>query len=137
MVGRDECKKTGRFRANILDTKPPGAYYILTVATGVGGVRKTGRPGRARREIVRWIMHRNVVALADEEYDAMAAPLVDEACRIIRQIGGSRAYLLPVIIASLWPYAREHQVSQSSGESLPMKIRNPHRPHLRIHTGDQ
>jgi len=81
-------------------------------------------------------MHRNVVALADEEYDAMAAPLVDEACRIIRQIGGSRAYLLPVVIASLWPYAREHKVSQSSGATSPVKVRNRHRPHLRIHTSD-
>ena len=78
-------------------------------------------------------MHRNVVALADEEYDAVAAPLVDEACRIIQQIAGSRAYLLPVIIASLWPYAREHNVSQSSGRPSPAKIRSPHRPHLRIH----
>jgi len=82
-------------------------------------------------------MHRNVVALADEEYDAMVGPLVDEACRIIRQIGGSRAYLLPVVIASLWPYAREHQVSQNHGSSSPVKIRNPHRPHLRIHSMDQ
>ena len=129
-------KKTSRFSANILDMKCPGAYYILIVATGVGGVRKTGRPGRARREIVRWIMHRNVVALADEEYDAMAAPLVDEACRIIRQIGGSRAYLLPVVIASLWPYAREHKVSQSAEAPRPKKTPKCHRPHLRIHTDD-
>ncbi|MDP6546935.1 MAG: hypothetical protein QGH60_23410 [Phycisphaerae bacterium] len=81
-------------------------------------------------------MHRNVVALADEEYDALAAPLVDEACRIIRQIGGSRAYLLPVVIASLWPYAREHKVSQSSGADCPVKAPNRHRPHLRIHATD-
>ena len=81
-------------------------------------------------------MHRNVIALADQEYDAMAAPLVDEACRIIRQIGGSRAYLLPVVIASLWPYAREHKVSRSSETASPVKLRNCHRPHLRIHTTD-
>jgi hypothetical protein len=81
-------------------------------------------------------MHRNVVALADEEYDAMAAPLVDEACRLIRQIGGSRAYLLPVIIASLCPYTGEHQSPQNSEVSSPGKIRNQHRPHLRLHPGD-
>ena len=106
-----------------------------------GWGRSKNRAARegSQREIVRWIMHRNVVALADEEYDAMAAPLVDEACRIIRQIGGSRAYLLPVIIASLWPYAREHKVSQCSGGASPVKIRSPHRPHLRIHatSGEQ
>jgi len=98
---------------------------------------KTGRPGRAIREIVRWIMQRNVVALADEEYDAMSAPLVDEACRIIRQIGGARAYLLPVIIASLEPYTLADEAVGSSGETRVAKRRNPHRPHLRIHAGAQ
>ncbi|MDP6635998.1 MAG: hypothetical protein QGG42_13955 [Phycisphaerae bacterium] len=81
-------------------------------------------------------MHRNVVSLADEEYDAMAEPLMDEACRIIRQIGGSRAYLLPVIIASLWPYARDHQVLPNGDGAPPVKTRNQHRPHLRIHNSD-
>ena len=81
-------------------------------------------------------MRRNVVALADEEYDAMAAPLVDEACRIIKQIGGSRAYLLPVIIASLWPYARDHQISHGDGGADQSKSPKMHRPHLRIHKPD-
>ena len=103
---------------------------------------ETGRPGRATREIVRWIMHRNVVALADEEYDAMSAPLVDEACRIIRRIGAARAYLLPVIIASLGPYTREQQAPPDGQPDLPTKNPNLHRPHLRIHSrgpviGDQ
>ena len=82
-------------------------------------------------------MQRNVVALADEEYDAMAAPLVDEACRIIRQIAGARAYLLPVIIASLGPYAIDQQVLPGSEVAPPVKTRNLHRPHFRIHTNGQ
>jgi hypothetical protein len=119
---------------NFLDTLLSGAYHNRTVATGVGAFEKwVAKEGSLRGS--RWIMRRNVVALADKEYDALAAPLVDEACRIIRQIGGSRAHLLPVIIGSLWPYAREYQVSQSS-ETDPLKVRNPHCPHLRIHTSD-
>ena len=82
-------------------------------------------------------MHSNVVALADEEYDAMSAPLADEACRIIRQIADARAYLLPVIIASLGPYALADEVTGGSGARRVGKTCNPHRPHLRIHTGDQ
>ena len=78
-------------------------------------------------------MQRNVVALADEEYDALTAPLVDEACRIIRQIAAARAYLLPVIIASLGPYTHESEMGESSG-AVAVKVRNPHRPHFRIHS---
>ena len=78
-------------------------------------------------------MNRNVVALADEEYDAMSAPLAEEACGIIRQIAAARAYLLPVIIASLGPYALDKQVPQDSEAASPAKRRNLHRPHLRIH----
>jgi len=78
-------------------------------------------------------MQRNVVALADEEYDAMAGPLVEEACRIIRRIGAARAYLLPVIIGSLGPYTLADEAAGSSGGLSPAKTRNPHRPHLRIH----
>ncbi|MCP4377226.1 MAG: hypothetical protein GY794_13755 [bacterium] len=81
-------------------------------------------------------MQRNVVALADKEYDAMATPLVDEACRIIRQIAAARVYLLPVIIASLRPYTHADDDTDESNEPVPVKVRNPHRPHLRIHTSD-
>ena len=98
---------------------------------------KPGGHGGLPERLIRWIMQRNVVALADEEYDALTDPLVDEACRLIRQIGGSRAYLLPVIIASLCPYTGEHQPPQNSEVSSPGKIRNPHRPHLRLHPGDR
>jgi len=79
-------------------------------------------------------MQRNVVALADEEYDAMSAPLVDEACRIIRQIADARAYLLPVIIASLGPYALDQQTPQDGPPDLPVKSPTLHRPHFRIHS---
>jgi hypothetical protein len=78
-------------------------------------------------------MQRNVVALADKEYDALAAPLVDEACRIIRQIAAARVYLLPVIIASLEPYTHGDDVGENSG-AVTVKVPNPHRPHFRIHT---
>jgi hypothetical protein len=81
-------------------------------------------------------MQRNVVALADEEYDAITAPLVDEACRIIRQIAGARAYLLPVIIASLGPYAIDQEVLPDGEAPAPVKAPNLHRPHFRIHSAD-
>ena len=82
-------------------------------------------------------MQRNVVALADEEYDAITGPLVDEACRIIRQIADARAYLLPVVIASLGPYAVERQDSADSEPAQPVKARSLHRPHFRVHTNGQ
>ncbi len=81
-------------------------------------------------------MQKNVVALADEEYDAITGPLAEEACRIIREIAGARAYLLPVIIASLEPYAAERRVSEGDESGLPAKARSLHRPHFRIHTSD-
>jgi hypothetical protein len=80
-------------------------------------------------------MQRNVVALADEEYDAITAPLVDEACGIIRQIAAARAYLLPVIIASLGPYAIDQQASPDSEAPELVKTPSLHRPHFRVHTG--
>ncbi len=81
-------------------------------------------------------MQKNVVALADAEYDAITGPLAEEACRIIREIAAARAYLLPVIIASLEPYAAERQASESDELDLPAKTRSLHRPHFRIHTAD-
>ena len=79
-------------------------------------------------------MQRNVVALADEEYDALAAPLVDEACGIIRRIAAARAYLLPVIIASLGPYALDQQAPPDGQADLPTKSPKLHRPHFRIYS---
>jgi hypothetical protein len=82
-------------------------------------------------------MQRNVVALADDEYDAMAGPLLAEAFSLIRQIAETRAYLLPVIIASLSPYAAADQAGEEGGQiDMPVKTPNLHRPHFRIHTGD-
>jgi len=42
-----------------------------------------------------------------------------------------------VIIASLEPYTLADEAVGSSGETRVAKRRNPHRPHLRIHAGDQ
>ena len=81
-------------------------------------------------------MQRNVVALADEEYDAITGPLVEEACGIIRKIAAARAYLLPVIIASLEPYAVDRKASEDGESDLPAKKPNLHRPHFRVHTAD-
>jgi len=83
-------------------------------------------------------MQRNVVAFADKEYDAVAGPLLEEAFCLIRQIAETRAYLLPVIIASLSPYASADQAGEEGGQvDLPVKTPSLHRPHFRIHTGDR
>ncbi|MDP7288792.1 MAG: hypothetical protein QGH94_12445 [Phycisphaerae bacterium] len=78
-------------------------------------------------------MQRNVVALADDEYDALAAPLVDEACRLIEEIADARAYLLPVIIASLAPYAVGRDAPEGGQSHTPAKALSFHRPHFHIH----
>jgi len=72
-------------------------------------------------------MHTNVVALADEEYDAVAAPLVAQACELIAHLGSTRGYLLPVVIAALQRYVED---PSGGGHTRPG---GPHRPHLRIH----
>ena len=72
-------------------------------------------------------MHRNVVALADEEYDAVAAPLVARACELVARLGATRAYLLPVVIAVLQRYV-EPLVQNQAKVPAPLG-----RPHLRIH----
>ena len=81
-------------------------------------------------------MQKNVVALADEEYDAITGPLVDEACGIIRRIAAARAYLLPVIIESLGPYTADQQAAESDQSDSPVETPNLHRPHFRIHKAD-
>ena len=83
-------------------------------------------------------MQKNVVTLADEEYDAITGPLVDEACSIIRRIAAARAYLLPVIIESLGPYTADQQAAESGQSDSPVETGRFHRPHFRIHkTGRQ
>lgn len=72
-------------------------------------------------------MHRNVVALADEEYDAVAAPLVARACELVARLGATRAYLLPVVISVLQRYVEPPARDQAKA---PARLG---RPHLRIH----
>jgi hypothetical protein len=72
-------------------------------------------------------MRTNVVALADEEYDAVVGPLVAQACELIAHLGSTRGYLLPMVIATLQRYVED----PSGGEHT--RTGGPHRPHLRIH----
>lgn len=72
-------------------------------------------------------MRTNVVALADEEYDAVTGPLVAQACELIGRLGATRGYLLPVVIATLKRYVED---PRGGGDPCPG---GPHRPHLRIH----
>jgi len=73
-------------------------------------------------------MHRNVVALADKEYDAVAAPLVARACELVARLGATRAYLLPVVISVLQSYVEPPLQNQAKKVPAPLG-----RPHLRIH----
>ena len=83
-------------------------------------------------------MQSNVVAFDDNEYDAVAGPLLAEAFSLVRQIAETRAYLLPVIIASLSPYAAADQAGEEGDQiDVPVKTPSLHRPHFRIHTGDR
>ncbi len=77
-------------------------------------------------------MQPNIVTLGDDEYDAVAGPLVSEACELVVRLGGSRAYMLPVVIAVLRKYVQTPQIDELP--SVPLSA--PCRPHFRIHMGE-
>ena len=72
-------------------------------------------------------MSTNIVTLADDDYDAATAPMVQRACELINQLGKSRAYMLPVVISVLEKYV------DNPSQAFCATSAGPHRPHLRIH----
>jgi len=82
-------------------------------------------------------MQRNIVALADEEYDAITGPFVEEACGLVREIGKHRAYLVPAIIKILKQYACKPDDSRGDRDDSASEPRQLHRPHFRIHSPDR